>query len=182
MTDYHWHGKEECWCTCHIIGIRAVPWFGCTTKGSMRGNHGRPSGFLEVTGTVCFLAVSGIDKEQKGKRYRAKKTQSHFSCPCAPWVQTPSDSTFSIVTSAALIVCALWLQWMAGSPLNIINGSPLLYFAECSSALGHCNNLQKQRKGLGIYEMSPFQPSGRNTARCRCGCVLTRVNLSLLLL
>lgn len=129
-----------------------------------------------------FPSCEWYRQRTERKRYRAKKMQSHFSSPCAPWVQTPSDSTFSIVTSATLIVCALWLQWMAGSPLNIINGSPLLYFAECSSALGHCNNLQKQRKGLGIYEMSPFQPSGRNTARCRCGRVLTRVNLSLLLL
>lgn len=148
----------------------------------LRGNHGRPSDFLEVTSDSVLPSCEWYRQRTERRRYRAKKMQSHFSSPCVPWVQTPSDSTFSIVTSATLIVCALGLQWMAGSPLNIINGSPLLYFAECSSALGHYNNLQKQRKGLGIYEMSPFQPSGRNTARCRCGRVLTRVNLSLLLL
>lgn len=61
-----------------VIAISAVPCFGCTSKESdcFVGKHGRPSRFLEATGMVCFLAVSGMDKEQKERGTEPRETRA----------------------------------------------------------------------------------------------------------
>lgn len=107
-------------------------------------------------------AVRGIANEKKKKKrkgYCVEKHRSHFK-PSLGSLAPNCQVTVGILQNQSSLSCfnclkfVLW--WLTGSPLKIINGSQLLKFRKCSSALGHCNNQPRKRKGLGIYEVSQF--------------------------
>lgn len=99
------------------------------------------------------------EKKKKRKRYCVEKHRSHFKSSLgslAPNCQVTAG-ILQIQSSLSCFNCLKFvLWWLTGSPLKIINGSQLLKFRKCSSALGHCNNQPRKRKGLGIYEVSQF--------------------------
>lgn len=93
-----------------------------------KGPHSDESTQTQILGncgnSCLHPAVRGAVNEQRGRGMEWKNTGTisdlgHIS-------SKPRSNCRDFAESEPLIVWALWLQWLTGSPLKIINGSQLL--------------------------------------------------------